>query len=236
MTKHNTRTGKIARLPHEIRAELNRRLQDGEQGKSLIQWLNAHPLVQETLNDIIASRAINDQNLTEWKQGGYQDWLRQDESRALIQSLADQHKDLNNLADGADISDRFAGALSVEFIAITKKLLEDKTGLTERWHCLREVLHELSLMRRDDHRATNTSIKRDRWQRQVEREDLQDLTREAQDAKQRLIDQLLSNLNKGVMAEAFGGGEQGDKVAALLHQIKFNLPTPDPAVPDSPVP
>jgi hypothetical protein len=31
-----TRTGKIARLPREVREELNRRLQNGEQGKRLV--------------------------------------------------------------------------------------------------------------------------------------------------------------------------------------------------------
>ena len=33
--------GKIARLPHAIRNQLNLRLQDGEQGKNLVQWLNS---------------------------------------------------------------------------------------------------------------------------------------------------------------------------------------------------
>src|SRR5260370_272644 len=153
MTKLNTRTGKIARLPHEIRAELNHRLQDGEQGKSLIQWLNPHPLVQETLDDLFAGRAINHQNLTEWKQGGYLDSLLQDESRALIQILAEHDKDFNNLADGADITDRFA-----------------HSG------------------------------------------------------------------NKGDMAEACGGGAQGDKAAALPHQINSALTMSDPSGPAPPGP
>ncbi len=30
-----TRKGKIARLPHPIREQVNRRLQDGEEGKSI---------------------------------------------------------------------------------------------------------------------------------------------------------------------------------------------------------
>ena len=36
-------TGKIARLPHQIREEINRRLQDGEPGRLLLAWLNALP-------------------------------------------------------------------------------------------------------------------------------------------------------------------------------------------------
>ena len=38
-----TRNGKIARLPRAIRDELSRRLQDGEPGKHLVQWLNWNP-------------------------------------------------------------------------------------------------------------------------------------------------------------------------------------------------
>ena len=41
-----TRNGKIVRLPREVRQQLNRRLQDGEQGKKLVAWLNALPEVQ----------------------------------------------------------------------------------------------------------------------------------------------------------------------------------------------
>jgi len=37
-----TRNGKIARLPRAVRQELNRRLDEGEQGKKLVAWLNAH--------------------------------------------------------------------------------------------------------------------------------------------------------------------------------------------------
>ena len=38
------RTGKIARLPDDIREQLNRRLNDGEKGKKLVMWLNSLPL------------------------------------------------------------------------------------------------------------------------------------------------------------------------------------------------
>jgi hypothetical protein len=40
------RNGKIARLPRDIREELNRHLQKGEQGVSLLAWLNGLPQVK----------------------------------------------------------------------------------------------------------------------------------------------------------------------------------------------
>ena len=71
-----TRNGKIARLPWSIRNELNRRLRDGEEGKRLVEWLNSLPEVQEALQEHFGGRPINEQNLSEWKQGGYEDCLR----------------------------------------------------------------------------------------------------------------------------------------------------------------
>jgi hypothetical protein len=38
-----TRNGKIARLPQEIREQVNRRLEDGEPGKQIAEWLNGLP-------------------------------------------------------------------------------------------------------------------------------------------------------------------------------------------------
>ena len=38
------RKGKIARLPPAIREHLNRRLQNGEEGKKLVGWLDSLPI------------------------------------------------------------------------------------------------------------------------------------------------------------------------------------------------
>src|SRR5258708_7426020 len=110
-----TRTGKIARLPNHIRTQLNRRLHDGEQGASLVKWLNRLPPVQKSLKQHFGNPTVSEQNLSEWRQGGYQDWLRQEESRAWVDSLIEQHKELSGAADGIEFTDRFAGLLSVEF-------------------------------------------------------------------------------------------------------------------------
>ena len=43
-----TRNGKIARLPLAVRQELNRRLDEGKQGKKLVAW----PAVRTTVGEI----------------------------------------------------------------------------------------------------------------------------------------------------------------------------------------
>jgi hypothetical protein len=48
LNTHNlmTRNGKIARLPHDVREELNVRLERSEPSPQLLAWLNAMPVVR----------------------------------------------------------------------------------------------------------------------------------------------------------------------------------------------
>lgn len=66
------RNGKIARLPKEVRDMINRMLDDG---------LPYHVIIDE-LGE--AGEGLNAQNLTNWKQGGYQDYLK---TQALIEKI-----------------------------------------------------------------------------------------------------------------------------------------------------
>jgi hypothetical protein len=69
-----TRNGKIARLPDDIREELNRRLERNIQGITLVEWLNSLPEVQEILRDLFEGNPIIPQNLSQWRQGGFAEW------------------------------------------------------------------------------------------------------------------------------------------------------------------
>ncbi len=80
--------GKIARLPRAVRAQLNPRPLDGEEGKQIAGWLNSLPEVNERLAELFEGRPINEQNLSNWRQGGYEDWLAHQEILALAAKLA----------------------------------------------------------------------------------------------------------------------------------------------------
>lgn len=72
---------KIARLPYEVREELNRRLLDGAQGPALLPWLNSlRPAGMAELND---------QNLSAWRQGEYAAWLIERKEIETIQASAE---------------------------------------------------------------------------------------------------------------------------------------------------
>src|SRR5688572_25916001 len=62
------RRGKVAHLPKELRTEVNLRLDDNHTYEAIGAWLETqgHP-------------GFNPTNLHNWKQGGFQDWLREQE-------------------------------------------------------------------------------------------------------------------------------------------------------------
>ncbi len=55
-----TRTGKIARLPRLIRDELNRRLDNGEEGKKLVRWLNRMPEVRTVMAESFEGKPVTE--------------------------------------------------------------------------------------------------------------------------------------------------------------------------------
>ena len=105
------RTGKIARLPHHLRNQLNQRLHNGEPGVDLVKWLNSLPEVQAVLAEHFAGVPISPQNLSEWNNGGFLDWLTTQELLEDAREFAAHAAELPG-ADG-----ELAGSLSHAIIA-----------------------------------------------------------------------------------------------------------------------
>jgi hypothetical protein len=106
MKRNQTRTGKIAALPESIRNELNRRLLDGQLSPQILPWLNADKTVLLILDERFDGDKITPQNLSEWRNGGFKDWLKSSERIAHTKQLASYAADLarqngGRLAEGA---------------------------------------------------------------------------------------------------------------------------------------
>src|SRR4030095_11593164 len=84
MTMKTNRIGKIARLPRSVREELNQRIEDGEPAGVLLEWLNSLPVTQPVVKDYFEGRAITEQNLSVWRQGGFVEWQRNCERRGVV--------------------------------------------------------------------------------------------------------------------------------------------------------
>src|ERR1035437_1767825 len=143
----NTHVGKIGRLPKSIRDDLGHRIEDGEPGRESVKWLNGEPRAQEIVKKQFGGRAVTEQNLSEWKQTGHPEWLRQEQTRSLVAKLTEHAQDLGEASDGQEISDLFASVLAAELAQLAAALLEKETDPEKRWQRLREVHRELSQLR-----------------------------------------------------------------------------------------
>ena len=89
-----SRRGKIASLPEPLRDEVNRRLADGQTARSIATWLNAIPEVTAVLKERFNNEPLSDSNLSEWRLGGYQDWLDRRDRLELVRGLCTESTDL----------------------------------------------------------------------------------------------------------------------------------------------
>jgi len=112
------RKGKIARMPVAIRNEVNRRLMDGQTGPEIIAWLHQQEVVLQVLDKHFSEEPISPQNLSEWRQGGYQDWLERQEKIDRTKDLAEFALKLGQAAGGSivDGSAAIAGGRIMEML------------------------------------------------------------------------------------------------------------------------
>ncbi len=99
-TSHG-RTGKVARLPKELRYQINVMLQDGVPYLQIIDHLALH------------AYDINEDNLSNWKAGGYLDWL---EEQRLIQAIKSKYQLAESIVRHSP-SDNAAGQAVLHIIA-----------------------------------------------------------------------------------------------------------------------
>jgi len=147
-----TRTGKIARLPREIREKLNRRLENGVPGVEVVAWLNALPKVRKVLTLFFDGNPINEQNLSDWKQGGYLDWQKQQDSLELAREWSANVDDLKDLPGGS-LSDKASVLLGMHYLRMIEAMSPTIGEKPEDWQRLRELCHDLVALRRGDHNA-----------------------------------------------------------------------------------
>jgi len=213
-----TRNGKIARLPKCVRDELNERLRDGETGTGLVKWLNDDGRVKEVLAKLFGGREISPQNLSEWRQGGYQDWLRHQESCERVRFLSEQADELHDAADGLCVSERLATVLAVDMAETARSLLSEAKDTKERWKHLRELLQEVARLRRGDQRQGRLRMAEQKWDIEVRRslrEEAERLSRETREAAMgpfyRELGQLIKASTLGAWKAVAKDLEEGEK-------------------------
>ena len=179
-----TRNGKIARLPKEVREQLNRRLENGWRGTRLVKWLNELPEVREVLREEFYGRAITPQNLSEWREGGYADWLRHQDSREGMRWMLERAEDLEKGSGDEDFCERLARIATVQ-VAEQMQRLEKIEDPKERWRELREVCLELWRLRNACSYGQSVALGWEQWHRKVDHEEAETDEAEKQEQEQR---------------------------------------------------
>ena len=71
------RTGKIARLPKVLRDQVNLALRDGATAARVIELITEAKAGGTLNGDASEIELPNDQNITNWRDGGFADWLKE---------------------------------------------------------------------------------------------------------------------------------------------------------------
>lgn len=121
------RKGKIARCPLPIREEVNRRLLDGQTGPTILRWLNAQEAVLRVLDEHFGEEPVTAQNLSEWRQGGYQEWLGRRDRVEATKDLANFAAKLGEAAGGS-LADGSAAILGGKFLELLESA-DDETDI-----------------------------------------------------------------------------------------------------------
>lgn len=152
-----TRRGKIARLPLSIRDELNRRLLENEPYKKICAWLNALPEAH-VVCDEFGEQPIDDRNVSDWKKGGFADWLRRRETIDQTRDLAKYSLQLAK-ASGGNLSEGAAAILSGKILEVLEDLARMDAAEEKRTPeqlaavagAVKDLTDSLSSLRAGDH-------------------------------------------------------------------------------------
>ena len=152
------RHGKIARLSRERQHELNLRLQNGEPGVKVLDWLNGLPEMAAILQAAFGGLPVSKQNLSEWANGGFKEWQARQDNLAGILGLAGDAEELEAATQGR-LADRLATVLAGRYAT----LLKDWDGqVTEEFSkqqkLLRAMIQDLAHLRRWDHSAARVRM------------------------------------------------------------------------------
>ncbi len=178
-----TRHGKIARLPHPIREQINRRLQNGAANKQTAEWLNTLPEVRSLLEAEFDGQPINEVNLSNWKLGGYRDWEAQQEVLKAVRRFCADAAEINQ-ATGGELADHLALCMTARIAVALQQPAAEGEDAAAQMQKLRDLCGDLVALRKGDQNAQWLRIEREKMELQLKKSGAE------ADARQRAIEAL----------------------------------------------
>lgn len=140
------RQGKIARLPHRLRKQVNTRLRDGEAARKLLAWLNAQPDAIAVWDAEFEGVPASPQNLSEWRLGGFKEYLRERDKLDAITTLSDYALEVAERS-GASLADGAAAIIAGQIVKSFETLADtEESGLS-----LDKAAFAVAALRTGDH-------------------------------------------------------------------------------------
>ena len=187
---------KILRLPPPIREQINRRLQNGQAAKQIVQWLNTLSEVNGLMAAEFAGQPINKNDLASWQRGRYRLWEAQQEALATVVLFGDDATELSQAA-GGQLADQLALCLTARLAVALRERGSRRKDAAGQWQRLRLLCALLVALRKGDHNAQWVRIEREKLDvklKQFEKEEA---------ARQREIDSLKNPKKGGPPKEFF---------------------------------
>lgn len=168
-----SRTGKIARLSDSLRGALNHKIRDGHAGVDIVAWLNEQAETKEILARNFGGRPVSEQNLTNWKAGGYLEWERHMETREWVTDLVGESNGREGEAENGrargSVADWLAAPLAVELARGLKQITADRgLSTTERLDAILAISRATAQLRRTDH--SKERLTRQVYSRELDRD------------------------------------------------------------------
>src|SRR5215469_12393802 len=116
-------TGKIARLPNDIRTEINSRILNGKSYPEILAWLNELQPVKEILAAQFDGVPVSPTNMTNWRDTGYERWLKHQENLGTLKEIARNADDFAQ-AGGGNIARGAAAFASGKILKFLEKIPE----------------------------------------------------------------------------------------------------------------
>jgi hypothetical protein len=96
-----------------------------------------------------------------WRQGGYHEWLSQQEAMAEVRAVVGDANELDEAAPGS-FSDRFALWLASRYALASRKLAREDAPEELDWKLLRQFCQDLVALRRSDQAAARVRLGQER--------------------------------------------------------------------------
>ena len=172
-------------MPNEIREKLNRSIEDGQEGKALVEWLNGLPEVKAVLEAEFGGNPISESNLTQWKQGGYVEWQRKEEEIETVLRLGGDAADYQQAAKGL-MADQLALCATVRLaMRLRSESLSNEEHDERQLEGLLGMCREVARLRRGDQHARMLQLAEQRLELEKRKYDdeVEELKRERKKAE-----------------------------------------------------